>query len=154
MHRQGQRRAFTLIELVIVVLIMGIMAAAGVPRFVDSLSCHRVEAAAKRVLADLKLARSQAKQGSVNQSVQFTPSTDSYSLPGLDDMDHPARTYAVKLSDGPFQATIVSADFGGDAEIIFDGYGVPDSGGSVVLAVGGQQRTITVDATSGKAKVQ
>ena len=46
-------RAFTIIELVIVVLIMSIFAAVAAPTFLDSLLFHRVESAARRVKADL-----------------------------------------------------------------------------------------------------
>ena len=57
----------------------------------------------------------------------------------------------MRLSEDPYGASMVSADFGGDADIIFDVFGVPDSGGSVVIQVGNHVRTVTVDAVTGRA---
>ena len=36
-------------------------------------------------------------------------------------------------------------------DVIFDGYGVPDSDGTIVVTVNGQSRTIQLDAVTGKA---
>jgi len=45
---------------------------------------------------------------------------------------------------------IQSADFDGDAEIIFDAYGNPDSGGTLVIGAGERQITLSVDAETGR----
>ena len=50
-------RAFTLVELVIMVLLLGIVAGTAGPKYVESLAYYRVQAAAQRVAADLRLAR-------------------------------------------------------------------------------------------------
>ena len=59
----------------------------------------------------------------------------------------------VDLSVEPYAAIILSADFGDDAVIVFDGFGLPDSGGSVVVQVANHKKTITIDAEAGKPKV-
>ena len=150
-----QRAGFTLAEMMITVLIIGIMAAVAAPKYADSLSRFRVEAAAKRVAADLKFARSEAESGSVSRTVQFnTPGLDRYTLVGVQDINHANQGYQIDLSGAPYFSFIVSADFGGDADVIFNGYSIPDSGGTVVVESGGHQATISVDADSGKIKVQ
>ncbi len=55
------------------------------------------------------------------------------------------------LSDPAVRSDLREMGFvvGGDEEIIFDGYGVSDSSGSVVIDVGGYQKTVTLDADTG-----
>ncbi len=153
-HPQPQG-GFTLAELVMVVLIIGIITAVAAPKYIDSLSRYRAEAAAQRIATDLKYARREAVGGSITRRVQFdVPAINQYTLVGIPHLDDPSRTYEVDLSAPPYSALIVSVNFGGDAELIFDGYGAPDSGGTVVVASGGYQETVSVDADSGKVAVQ
>ena len=100
------------------------------------------------VSADLKYAQQRAKSTSSSQSVVFTPSTDSYTLPEATDMDHPGAPYIVDLTETSYSASLVSASFGASGgNVVFDMYGRPDNSGTVVLSVGAQQRTINVDAS-------
>ncbi|MCK4343311.1 MAG: prepilin-type N-terminal cleavage/methylation domain-containing protein, partial [Phycisphaerae bacterium] len=153
-RRRPFLRGFTLLELVMVVAIVAILASVALPRFANTLGRHRIEAAARRVAGDLNLARRQARLSSSDQNVVFDVSAESYQLPGLADLDHPTTGYEVQLDEQPYEVEILSAVFDADAEIIFDGYGIPDSGGSVVLVGGGYQITISVDAESGLASTQ
>ena len=145
---------FSLIELVTVVVIIGLLASMAVPRFANSLAHRRVEAAARRIVVALALAQRHAKRSTTSQTVQFDSSTHEYSLVGLPHPDLASLDYRVSLTEDPYGAVLVSADFGGDEELVFNIYGVPDSGGSVVIRVGDQIRTVTVDADTGKASLQ
>ena len=147
------RPAFTLVELVIVTVILGIVAGIAVPRYANFLAHQHVEAAARRIVVDLSLAQRRARFGSTAQTVTFDVVGDGYTLVGMQDPDHPSQPYTIALSREPYQAAIISADFGGDAQIIFDGWGAPDSGGSVVVQVGSHQKTIDVDPDTGQASV-
>lgn len=121
--------------------IMGILAAIAMPRYGNSISLHRVTSAAGRVVADIDGARRQARIVSASQTVAFEAESDSYSC----------SSGIVQLSQEPYRTDIVSVDFDGAIEIVFDGFGVPDRGGFVVLQVGTFQKTISVDADSGAA---
>jgi type IV fimbrial biogenesis protein FimT len=147
-----RRGALTIIELVIVVMIMGIMAAVAMPTFFESLLYHRVESAARRLKSDLELARHTARLKSAAQSITFTGA--SYALSAaVEGLDDPNATYAVDLSAAPFELSSVTANFNGSNTISFDGYGAPSSSGTVVLTLQGHRSTVTLDGTTGEVTI-
>lgn len=154
-HRDAQhrRRAFTYLELIIVIGVLGIVASIAVPRFGNLIARRHIDAAATRIATDLALAQREAKFSSTTQTVSFDVGTDSYTLVGMEDPDHPGLEYAVQLTEEPYNASIASADFGGDFEVVFDGYGVPDSDGTLVVAVGNYRKTLTLNADTGRVTV-
>ena len=148
--RTSDRTGASLVELVIVVLIIGIMAAAAVPTFYSSLTFHRVETAARRLKADLERTRQTARLTSSSQSITFQNAT-SYSMSAdVVDPDHPSETYAVDLSERPYELDSMTIDFDGDTSLTFDGYGIPSQGGTVVLSANGYTCTVTLDGTTGR----
>lgn len=152
-HGCRRCRGFTLVELVLVTVILAIFASVAVPRYANFVAQQHVDAAARRIKTDLTLAQRKAKFSSTSQEINFCTGDDSYyEIVGMQDPDHPAKPYVVSLLDEPYRAKIVSAAFGGDAEVVFDGYGMPDSGGTIVIRSGTFQRTITVDADTGTVK--
>jgi len=146
------RRAVSMIELVIVIMVMGILAAVAAPAFYDSLVHHRVESAAHRVKADLELARQTARLKSTTQTITFTNSAYLFgnSVRGLDD---PSESYTVDLADAPYGLSYATANFANTQTVAFDGYGTPTSGGTVVLAIKGHQCIVTLDGVSGEVSI-
>lgn len=152
-----RRTAFTLIELTIAVLVMGILAAVAAPAIVDAMRDARARAAALVVASDLDHARHQAQARNDAQTVTFDPSAETYELVGLSHFDRASQSYVVDLAPEPYQAALDSASFGADGtslSITFNRFGRPDYGGSVVVSAGGVQRTVVVDGVTGKATVQ
>jgi len=131
-------------------VLLAIVSAMAIPRYASFLAHHRAEAAANRIATDLALAQRQAQFSSSARTVTFNVAAESYTLAGIPNPDHPSQPYVVALSDEPYAAVIVSADFGGDSTVVFNGYGVPDTSGSIVIQVGGYARTITVNADVGR----
>ncbi len=145
---------FTLLDLMMAMAVIAIVAAIATPRYANALTRYRAEAAARRVAADLALARQTAKSTSSSRTVQFDAADDSYVISNVRELDTAGTMYRVQLQDPPYQAQIVSVDLGGDWEITFDGFGIPDSGGFVIVQAGDYQYTIVVDPETGAAEVQ
>lgn len=147
-------RGFSIIEIVIVLTIVGLLAAVAIPRYANSVTRYRADAAARRIVADLELARSAASQASASRQVAFNSGNHTYQLQNVKNLNDNAANYDVDLTDPPYDAQIDAVDFGGDAVLVFDGYGTPDSGGFVQIEVGTEVRRVDVDATSGRATIQ
>ena len=149
------RRGFTFTEVIITVLLMSILTAVALPRWATSLQKQRVALAANRVVADLTRAQSAAYGTSASKTVTFTVGTSQYLVSGVTSLKTSSASYVVVLSDDPYRCTLVSV-WGqtGTQDITFNGYGLPNKGGNIVVAAGGFQKTIVVDATSGTAVVQ
>ena len=132
-------------------MLMGIVAAAVLPRFSDALQRNRVTSAARRICADLRLARNTAIASSASKRIDFNVLQHSYTLVGVNSLDKPGTDYSQNLSGATYSTTIVSANLGGDASLSFDIYGRPDSGGTIVVQSGGTQATVTVSSATGEA---
>lgn len=147
-------RGFTLMELVMVMALAGIFAAIAVPRYGNALSRYRVDLAAKRIAADLALAQHRAKVAGASRTVTFNVASSSYQLAAIADFQKPSVNYSVNLTQSPYVAKLISVNLGGDSSIVFNGYGMPDSGGTLTVASGVHERVIIVNATTGEAKIQ
>jgi prepilin-type N-terminal cleavage/methylation domain-containing protein len=145
---------FSLVELVLVLAIMGVLAALAAPRYGQALSRYRADAAAKRIAADLAMVQSNARSTGSSRSIVFDLAASSYQLPGQTHLDRRSGTYSVSLSSSPYHASIGTINLGGASTLTFNGYGVPDRACSIMIRVGQVYRTISVDTQSGVASIQ
>ncbi len=150
----ARRQGFNLFELVLVLAIMGIVAAIAVPRFGRASARYRAAVAARRVVRDLELASRTARNAGASRSLAFDSASGQYTISDLAGLEKSTAPYRVDLSAEPYQSRIDSVDFGGDAEVVFNGYGVGDSGGTIVLKCGDITQTIVFDASKGRAETQ
>jgi type II secretory pathway pseudopilin PulG len=144
------------VEVLVVVMILAILAAVAVPKHADALVKMRLDAVAHRIVSDFAAAQARARVTSSRQTITFTvpPAKSSYQIIGMSDPDHASLTYTVNLADTCYQATFDSVNLGGDATLIYDGYGNPDSAGTIVVRSGSYTKTIAIDANTGLAAVQ
>jgi type II secretion system protein H len=160
---------FTLLELLVVVLIMAIIAGMVVP-MVSSSQDADCAAAARALVSDLELAQSTAIARQANVALVFSADLQSYkvaladsqnldnyaSVAPLPSPSQPTRGYEVRPAAdlGLRRFAVQSADFGGDPYVVFDSFGSPEFGGTVVLKAGDATLTVTVEAVTGAVTVK
>jgi len=156
MRRDGhsQNAGFSLLEVVLVMAILVTFAAIALPRYADAVVRHQADLAAQRVVTDLDQAQSFAKTTSAACTVSFSVATEEYQLIGVPSFDGGSGDYSVNLSLDPYDAKLVSADLGGDSQVVFDGWGMPDSGGTIVVSSGNVQKTVVIDGDTGQVSIQ
>ncbi len=159
---RSEPRGFTLIEVVIVVLILGIVATVAVPGMNDFFTEEKINAAADSVVTAVYYARNMSITTGVNHRVTFDTDLDSFSVEIYTGGTPPDETFATVENpltkrdyDVAFDATthvdgvdITAAVFGTDEFVRFDNMGAPIQVGSVVILYGGRQRTMSVTTTS------
>jgi len=147
-------RGFSLLELLVSLSIIATLAAIAAPRYHGSVTRHRLDLAAARVVAHLDLARRTAVVEGRSVTVRFRAGDETYTLEQIADPDRGTEDTMVNLAAAPSHLDLVSADFAGDQDVVFDPLGQPDAGGSVVIGAGRFQRTVVLDPATRRGSVQ
>ena len=154
MIRRVRRGGVSLLELVLVSVIIVVFAAVAVPRYGRASARSQSDLAVRRVASDLAQAQSYARTTGASQTVIFSVAANRYQLTNALPLDGASGSYTVDLAAAPYRARLISANFNGAAQVVFNGWGLPDSGGRVTVAVGLEQQTVIVGAETGQITVQ
>lgn len=152
------RRAFTLVEILSVTVIIAVVSSIVVVRYAGALAQYRVAIAADKVAADLAWAKARARSTSTTRSVVFSAGdTPSYSVSG--EVTHPGSTtpYSVRLDQSPYVCALTdpfNSDTSPEATlptvftttIQFNSFGEPVAPGTIRVQSGPYTRTIQVSA--------
>lgn len=152
-RRAFVRAGFSLIELIVVMAVIGVVAAMVVPRWGGSLARSRVNAAANRIAADIRLARAHARASSAETTVEFDSGKGFYIIPAIPDPRTKSGVMTVDLSADPYRVTIVSANFGGDASARYNAFGYIQKEGKVEVSAGSYSCTVTLRGASGEPEI-
>ena len=159
--------AFTLVELIVVMVILAIAAMLAVP-MISSAADVQVRSAANMIAADLDYAKSMAISRQQNHSVVFDPANESYEVrdAGGNVIDHPIRAgsdFVVDLqADSRLsRVDIVSADFDSQTTVTFDYLGSPYNStanplnsGVIILSAGSFSMTVKVLPMTGYVTIE
>lgn len=144
-------RAFTLLELVIVIVILSITAAVAIPRMSAASTRYRVDAAVQQLLADVNITAAVANQASQMRSISFDATDETYELIGQPSPNNPAQDYVVDLGVEPFNVNMLGISFG-DNKLDISGHGLLLETGQVTIAAGQDARRIVF--TEGTSTIQ
>ncbi len=137
-------RAFSLFELVLVIVIMALMAGIAIPMFAGANARYRLDAAALRLQADADHVAERARASGAAHEIEFDKTGGAYTIYSGAGEGRVALS-TVRLAGEPYRAAIDSVSItGGGAIMTFDGFGRPYAGVSVVLGVGEGKRTLVL----------
>jgi prepilin-type N-terminal cleavage/methylation domain-containing protein len=147
------RDAFSMIELVVVLMILGILAATAMPTFYRTLEQQRLESAARRVRQDLEQLRQTARTLSKTETLTATSAT-AYTLSSdVQGLDHKNLSYAIDLALAPYYVSNITTSTGFPAQVSFDGFGTTTTSGNIIMRLGAFQRTLTLDSSTGQVSI-
>jgi type II secretion system protein H len=137
---------FSLVELVVVIFVLGTVAAIAAPRFGHAANSYRLEAAVQKLEADLRYAAQMARAQSREVSVIFDPDTDSYRIVGVRDALGAPTDHIVDLSEPPYRVSMSGVKFGTTSRVLrINGHGSLLNTGVIRIELGTSARLIGVD---------
>lgn len=149
--------AFTLLELMVVLLLLGIISAIAVPSINSTLDEMKLDSAAQEIVSAIYYIQSLAIKEGIVYGVQFNAETNSFNCiqTGLVINPLDKKQYQVDFNaEGHLQGVdITSASFLA-GKLTFDSLGEASESGTVLLDYAGRQKTITVSAPIGKVTIQ
>jgi len=153
-HDITSRRGFSIVEVVIVVVIIGVTAVIAMPRYGNSIRRYRLESSAQRLISDFDRIVEDARRSRETRTLVIDVAADTWSVDDLVDLDGKGANYTMDISSDPYHADIIGADFDGTAKVVIDKFGRPAASGTVTLEVGGRKMTVKFNRSTGTAEVQ
>lgn len=148
LHKIYTERGFTILEVMLSVMIIGIMALLAVPRILDTRR-HVVYMTHQQIVADMRYARGLAIAKSESYAVRFSPDEgpyNKYEIVRVADDTIPVKSMQIpanKIVCGP------AGGFGG--ALTFYRFGnASDTGAVILLSAEGRQESINVVRATGR----
>ncbi|MBL9120343.1 MAG: prepilin-type N-terminal cleavage/methylation domain-containing protein [Phycisphaerae bacterium] len=140
------RRGATLLELIITIAVIGIIAAIAAPRFARAQDGASLDAAARRLVAELGAIRQRAMISRTAAVVTLSVDGGKVRVGGIDTTGLSCAGGGFDLGVSPYGAAVVKTNFAGEMFTI-DAYGALAAEGTIAIARGDATRTITITRT-------
>ncbi|MBU1998634.1 MAG: GspH/FimT family protein [Candidatus Omnitrophota bacterium] len=155
-----RKKGFTIIEIVMVIVIIGILAAVAIPRF-DTFYFVKLHGAVKKVIQDIRYAQQLAISSHESYNVSFSTASDTYSVTRVSDGSYAPDPFTrgnlvVNFASDPEYSgiDIATANFGGSSVLTFDWKGRPQSAGSASFSYQDNTINLTVENNTGLVREQ
>lgn len=143
-----KRRGLTLVEMTLVIMIMGILAAISMPRISDCVLAARVRAAVSTVQSHVAYARSVAINQGRTVTLLFDNSLARYQSDDVEMPDQPGAPLAIDLRELFDPSIGLVADFDGAGSLSFDAEGLPRVAGAILV-----QGSVELSAGSARHRI-
>lgn len=147
------RYAFTLVELIVVLVIISAIAGLALPAYGSAVARYRLDAATYDLSGELDRAATHARTTASTVTIRFDTTNHLVEFDNVPDRRSGASTFTLDLREDPRDARLVSVDFDGFEYYSVSGYGVPSSDGLIILRNSGGARRITIDQATAMARV-
>jgi prepilin-type N-terminal cleavage/methylation domain-containing protein len=139
---------FSLIEVVIVVVIIGILATIAVPKFADASSGRRLSAASKVIQADLEIVKKRARATSKPHTIKFYPDQEFYVVVEGTDVARENIVLYRDLSIEPYSLEINRTNLGSGQVSIITPFGDVSPGFTVQIRDQGTDVNVVVSGVA------
>jgi len=138
-------RAFSMIELVIVLAIIGIVSVIALPKFAHADSGRRLSAAKNTLIADIDYAKLRARTTGKIHVIQFYPTIDKYIIVEGTTISRNAVILSRDFTLDPYKIDLSRVNLSGDKTSVITVYGQLSPGFNVGLADDGVELMVTFD---------
>lgn len=145
-HLSKARPAFSMIELVLVVVIMGIIVTIAAPKFADAGSGRRLNAATSVIERDINAIQLRAKASGKVHTLKFYPDDEMYvAFEGMD-INRNAIVLSRQLDVDPLSVELSRTNIGGDETIVISAFGEFEKSFAVRVLDDGVERQVNFTA--------
>lgn len=156
----SRRCAMSLVEVTVVILLVGLLAAVAAPRFGDAVRLMRLEAAARQLASHVDYVRSVAINEGRTTELACSNTLHTYGSPDVDSPTMTGELLNVSVQQDFDPTFTLTADFDAATTLQFDFEGVPHVGasamtqGTIVIRSGTDSFSVSIAAGTGATSVQ